>query len=158
MKRKYPLTATEKKRKEANRQRQLKQAERLKKQKRLQKERERKAKKPKLLASNLLVKEIYMINRRIQASGTNISDWQEEMYCERPAASADDLRNAIKEENKLVDKLSKKMDRLFKKVLKEYGKEQQSALYEFIDYPTIYTRGVSFGSMTYKEKQKIHII
>jgi hypothetical protein len=154
----YPLTATEKKRKEANRKRWLKHIEAIKKKKRIERERARKAKKPKLLASNVLVKEIYKINQRIEASGTNISDWREEMYCERPAAPPDDLKNAISDENKLVDKLSKKMNTLLKRVEKTYGKEQRGALEEFVDYPTRFTRGVSFGSMTYKEKQKIHII
>lgn len=155
---KYPLTATEKKRKEAYRKRRLKAIEREKKRKRIERERAKKAKKPKLLASNLLVKEIYLINRRIEASGDNISDWREEMYCENPGEDREALKQCIIEENQLVEKLSKKMITLLKRVEKVYGKEQRIALESFVDRPHIFTNGVSFGSMTYKQKQKIQII
>jgi hypothetical protein len=105
---------------------------------------------PTLYASDLLVKEIYQLTRKIDAMGDNISDWREEYYCEHPAGERDALLAAIKRGNADIDKWSKKLDRIETRICKQYGKETLREI-DFV------FRWKNFGSLKYVEKRKIKL-
>lgn len=105
---------------------------------------------PTLYASNTLVKEVYLLERKIDAMGNNISDWREEYYCDRPAGDRDVLLACIKEGNRDIDKWIKKLERTETKLVKTYGKE----VLREIEYIFRYKQ---FGSLKYAEKRKIKL-
>ena len=105
---------------------------------------------PTLYASNLLVKEVYLLERKIDAMGQNISDWREEYYCVHPAGERDMLLAAIKEGNCDIDKWSKKLERIETKISKTYGKESLREI-EWV------FRWKNFGSLKYVEKRNIKL-
>jgi len=106
---------------------------------------------PTLYASNVAIKEIYILERKIDAMGDNISDWQEELYCERPAAPPDDLRREISRGFGDIQKFEKKLARVTAKLTREFGRDQVSGL----DY--LFSRWQNFGRLTYAEKRKIKV-
>lgn len=105
---------------------------------------------PTLYASNLLVKEVYQLNRKIDAMCQNISDWREEYYCDHPAGERDMLLAAIKEGNTDIDKWSKKLERIETRLVKQYGKVVLGEI-EYI------FRWKNFGALKYVEKRKIKL-
>lgn len=109
-----------------------------------------KKKKPTLYASNTLVKEVYLLERKIDAMGDNISDWREEYYCDQPAGDRDVLLACIKEGNRDIEKWSKKLERAETKLVKTYGKE----VLREIDFVF---RWLNFGGLKWVEKRKIKL-
>ena len=110
---------------------------------------------PTLYASNLLVKELYLLERKIDAMGQNISDWREEYYCDQPAGERDMLLAAIKEGNCDIDKWSKKLERIETKLTKTYGKEVLAEIEFLFRWGRL--GEVSFGRLKYVEKRKIKL-
>ena len=105
---------------------------------------------PTLYASDLQVKEVYLLERKIDAMCQNISDWREEYYCEHPAGERDQLLAAIKKGNTDIDKWSKKLERIETRLVKKYGKEVLGEI-DFI------FRWKNFGALKYVEKRKIKL-
>ena len=105
---------------------------------------------PTLYASNVQVKEVYQLTRQIDAMADNISDWREELYCERPAWNVDALRKAILEGNQSIHKWNKKLERIETRLSKTYGRDvlrEMDFLFRF----------KNFGRMKYTEKRKIKL-
>ena len=105
---------------------------------------------PTLYASNLLVKEVYQLNRKIDATYDNISDWREEYYCENPAEDRAALLSCMKRARVECDKWSKRLERIETRLVKQYGKGVLGEI-EFI------FRWKNFGSLKYVEKRKIKL-
>ena len=105
---------------------------------------------PTLYASDLQVKEVYQLTRKIDAMGENISDWREEYYCERPAGERDQLLAAIKKGRADINKWSKKLERIETRLVKKHGKEVLGEI-EYI------FRWCNFGKLKYAEKRKIKL-
>lgn len=105
---------------------------------------------PTLYASNLLVKELYSLTRKMDAMGDNISDWREEYYCDRPAGDPEVLIAAIKEGKQDIEKWNKKLIRIETKLVKTHGKD----VLREIDFVF---RWKNFGRLTYAEKRKIKL-
>lgn len=105
---------------------------------------------PTLYASDLQVKEVYLLERKIDAMGQNISDWREEYYCVQPSGERDQLLAAIKEGNCDIDKWSKKLERIETRLVKKYGKGVLGEI-DFI------FRWKNFGALKYVEKRKIKL-
>lgn len=103
-----------------------------------------------LYASNTLVKEIYLLEKKIEAMGDNISDWREEYYCEHPAGERDALLASIKKGNHDIEKWTKKLKSTETKIAKLYGKES----FHEID---LLFRYKNFGGLKYTEKRKIRL-
>jgi hypothetical protein len=105
---------------------------------------------PTLYASNVQVKEVYQLTRQIDAMADNISDWREEMYCERPGFSVDVLRKAMLEGNQSIHKWNKKLELIETRLSKTYGRDvlrEMDFLFRF----------KNFGRMKYTEKRKIKL-
>ena len=109
-----------------------------------------KKKKPTLYASNTLVKEVYLLERKIDAMYDNISDWREEYYCDQPADDRAALLACIKEGNRDIEKWSKKLERAETKLVKAYGKEVLGEIEYIFRYK-------QFGRLKYAEKRKIKL-
>lgn len=105
---------------------------------------------PTLYASNVQVKEVYQLTRQIDAMADNISDWREEMYCERPAGDVDVLRKEILEGNQSIHKWNKKLERIETRLSKTYGGDVLREM-DFI------FRFKNFGRLKYSEKRKIKL-
>ena len=105
---------------------------------------------PTLYASNLQVKELYQLTRKMDAMGDNISDWREEYYCDTPSADPEFLLAAIKDGYHVIEKWNKKLIRIETKLVKTHGKD----VLREIDFVF---RWKNFGRLTYAEKRKIKL-
>ena len=105
---------------------------------------------PTLYASNLLVKEVYGLMKKIDAMGDNIQDWHEEYWCEHPSGDRAVLLAHIKKGNQDITKWCKKLDSIENKISKKYGGEALREL-DFV------FRWKDFGKLKYAEKRKIKL-
>ena len=102
---------------------------------------------PTLYASNTLVKEVYLLERKIDAMGANISDWRDEYYCDGPR---DFLLACIKQGHTDLEKCRKKLERVETKLVKKYGPDVLREI-DFI------FRWRNFSGLKWAVKRKIRL-